>query len=205
MEKHEKWKKHQTWKNTKNGKKTPKMEKWKNMKNGKMEIRSIRAILDGTRNGMARMERISIIWNFRSTGIYIKLRGRPPIWRGGVRILLEHQAPGEEGLQSYGPKAVLAIGLVFGRSYAAASTTLSGEKTFGKTHANQKENITKYKAELRAPPCGPVSQKSITASPKTVQASQRQPKGRHENAQETPEEPKGCQKTAGGIPKCPKK
>ena len=144
-------------------------------------------------------------WIYIYIYIYIyKLRGRPPIWRGGVRILLEHQAPGEEGLQSNGPKAVLDTGVVFGRSYAAASTTLSGKKTFGKTHANQKENITKYKTELRAP-CGPVSQKSITANPKTAQASQRQPKGRHENAQETPEEPKGCQKTAGGIPKCSKK
>jgi len=45
-----------------------------------------------------------------------------------------------------------------------------------------------------------MSQKNITASPKTAQASQRQPKGRHENAQETPEEPKGWQKIAGGLP-----
>ena len=57
------------------------------------------------------------------------------------------------------------------------------------------------KLSLDPPPCGPVSQKNTGESPKTPQASQRHPKGRHENAKETPEDPKGRQKSGGGLPK----
>ena len=39
----------------------------------------------------------------------------------------------EEELQSNGLKAVLETGVVFGRACGAASTTLPGEKTFGKS------------------------------------------------------------------------
>ena len=120
----------------------------------------------------------------------IKLRGRPPTWRGGVRILLEHQAPGEEGLQSNGPKAVLDTGVVFGRSYGAASTTLSG-KTFEKTHANQKENITKSKAELRAPPMRPRVTKKHHSEPKD---SPGEPKATKRTARERPRDPRGTQR-----------
>ena len=113
------------------------------------------------------------------------------IWRGGVRILLEHQAPGEEGLQSNGPKAVLDTGVVFGRSYGAASTTLSVEKTFGKTHANQKENMTKYKAELRAPPLRPHVTKKHHSEPKD---SPGEPKATKRTARERPRDPRGAQR-----------
>ena len=76
-------------------------------------------------------------------------------------------------------------------------------------HLEKHTQITKktcktYKAELRAPPCGPVSQKHTRETPKTAQTSQRHPKGRHENAKETPEDPRGCQKSAGGLPKSTK-
>ena len=136
--------------------------------------------------------------------IYIKLRGRPPIWRGGVRILLEHQAPGEEGLQSNGPKAVLEIGVVFGRACGAALTTLSGKNTFRKLWKNiaiYKENMQNIQSWAESPPpCCLMSQKSTTGRPKTSQASHRHSKGRLENAQKIPEDPKGCQKIAGGLP-----
>ena len=115
-----------------------------------------------------------------------------------MRILLEHQAPGEEGLQSNGPKAVLDTGVVFGRSYGAASTTLSGEKTFGKTHANQKENITKYKAELRAPPPAAPCHK------KASQRAQRQPRraeGNQKGGTRTPKRPQRSPKVAKRPPK----
>ena len=108
-----------------------------------------------------------------------------------MRILLEHQAPGEEGLQSNGPKAVLDTGVVFGRSYGAASTVLSVEKTFGEIHANQKENMTKYKAELRAPPLRPRVTKKHHSEPKD---SPGEPKATKRTARERPRDPRGAQR-----------
>jgi len=94
--------------------------------------------------------------------------------------------------------------VVFGRACRAASTTLQGEKTYGRIVKNMhitKTKITKYaKLSLETPPEALCTQKNTRGSPKTAQASQSLPKDSHEGAQDTPKELKGPQKTSKGDP-----
>jgi hypothetical protein len=64
---------------------------------------------------------------------------------------------------------------------SAAPAALPRPRFRVRKHLEKHTQITKktcktYKAELRAPPCGPVSQKNTRETPKTAQTSQRHPK-----------------------------